>query len=369
MEIVIETACIGLNPRIFHWMITVPIRISTEVCQVDAFRKWTSVHSEGDGLLQGPEISEPDRRIQVDCSFRKLQCEYRYGSHIPEGVATVTLSNKEPVNIVHLNGKWCISLSIYKETKFNTVKAVDQINEAMEKSGGFPLSTDFGKQPRYLVRMPFRGEDSALIRIILAVRFCCFLRRVVPPDCESGDSFSIIATFNLMYFNHLTINIMTLGGLALGAGMLVDNAIVVIENIFRHHEGGASVKDAAVNGTSQVGGAIVASTLTTIVVFLPIVYLHGASGELFKDQAWVVAFSLFSSLFAAIFLIPMLYHRFYRNKPAPVTRKAMQMTGYGKLLQRVLNAKWLVLVIALVLTAASFLLVPLIGSNSCPRPS
>jgi len=103
---------------------------------------------------------------------------------------------------------------------------------------------------------------------------------------------------------------MTLGGLALGAGMLVDNAIVVMENIFRNHENGMSVRDAAINGTAEVGGAITASTLTTIVVFLPIVYLHGASGELFKDQAWTVAFSLLSSLFVAIFLIPMMYHRF-----------------------------------------------------------
>ena len=75
-----------------------------------------------------------------------------------------------------------------------------------------------------------------------------------------------------------------------------------------------SVKDAAILGTAEVGGAITASTLTTIIVFLPIVYLHGASGELFKDQAWTVAFSLLSSLVVAIFLIPMMYHRFYRNK-------------------------------------------------------
>ncbi len=329
---------------------------------------------KGIGLLQGPE------------DFGNLIVGYK--STVPstgnsgantdmapiflKEVATVTLSNKEPVNIVHLNGKRCIGLSIYKETKFNTVKAVDQINEAMEKIRkalpGYQL-TLVSNQGTFIRDAISEVKDSALIGIILAVVVLfVFLRRVGTTLIVSlAIPFSIIATFNLMYFNHLTINIMTLGGLALGAGMLVDNAIVVIENIFRHHEGGASVKDAAVNGTSQVGGAIVASTLTTIVVFLPIVYLHGASGELFKDQAWVVAFSLFSSLFAAIFLIPMLYHRFYRNKPAPVTRKAMQMTGYGKLLQRVLNAKWLVLVIALVLTAASFLLVPLIGSEFMPQ--
>ncbi len=259
-------------------------------------------------------------------------------------VATVSLSNKEPVNIVHLNGKRCIGLSIYKETKFNTVKAVDQINEAMVKITkalpGYQL-TLVSNQGSFIRDAISEVKDSALMGIVLAVVVLFFfLRRIGTTLIVSlAIPFSIIATFNLMYFSDLTINIMTLGGLALGAGMLVDNAIVVIENIFRHHEGGAPVKDAAVNGTAQVGGAIVASTLTTIVVFLPIVYLHGASGELFKDQAWTVAFSLLSSLFAAIFLIPMLYHRLYRNKPAPVTHKAMQMSGYGKLLDKVLNAK------------------------------
>lgn len=115
------------------------------------------------------------------------------------------------------------------------------------------------------------------------------------------------------------------------------------------------------------GGAIVASTLTTIVVFLPIVYLHGASGELLKDQAWTVAFSLLSSLFAAIFLIPMLYHYFYKNKTAPVNRRSLQMNWYGTLLDKVLNAKGLVIVAALLLTAASFLLVPLIGTEFMPQ--
>ena len=117
-----------------------------------------------------------------------------------------------------------------------------------------------------------------------------------------------------MYFGGLTLNIMTLGGMALGAGMLVDNAIVVIESIFRNHEKGDSVKEAAVNGTAQVAGAVTASTLTTIVVFLPILYLHGASGELFKDQAWTVTFSLLSSLFVAIFTIPMLYTKLFGKK-------------------------------------------------------
>ena len=157
---------------------------------------------------------------------------------------------------------------------------------------------------------------------------------------------SIIATFVLMYFNGLTLNIMTLGGLALGAGMLVDNAIVVLENIFRHHEQGADAGEAAVNGTSQVGGAIIASTLTTIVVFIPIVYMRGASGELFKEQAFTVAFSLLASLVVAILIIPMLYSRIYRKK-SPFTgrkRQSVQFNAYGRFLDKILNYRGWILI-------------------------
>jgi hydrophobic/amphiphilic exporter-1 (mainly G- bacteria), HAE1 family len=200
-----------------------------------------------------------------------------------------------------------------------------------------------------------------LLGILLAVIILfLFLRRLGTTLIVSiAIPISIIATFNLMYFNDLTINIMTLGGLALGAGMLVDNAIVVLENIFRNHENGMNVKDAAVNGTAEVGGAITASTITTIVVFLPIVYLHGASGELFKDQAWTVAFSLLSSLFVAIFVIPALYHRIYKNKKAPVKRKSVKMSGYGRFLDKTLKVKWIGICINSYLVAGSFLLVPL----------
>ncbi len=287
-------------------------------------------------------------------------------------VATVAVQNKEPENIVHINGERCIGLSVFKETKYNTVRAVDQINEALvdiERAlPGYQL-TLVSNQGRFISQAINEVQESALLGILLAVFVLfLFLRRFGTTLIVSlAIPISIIATFNLMYFNHLTINIMTLGGLALGAGMLVDNAIVVIENIFRNHENGMSVKEAAIVGTSQVGGAITASTLTTIVVFLPIVYLHGASGELFKDEAWTVAFSLISSLFVAIFLIPMLYHRFYRNKKRPVKHKSVKVGGYGRFLEKALRVKWLVIILATVLVASSVLLVPYIGTEFMPK--
>ena len=172
-------------------------------------------------------------------------------------VAFVRESNKDPDNIVHINGERCIGLSIYKETKYNTVKSVEQIEEAtvnIEKAlPGYHL-TKVTNQGRFISSAIDEVKNTALIGVLLAiVVLFLFLRRIGTTLIVSiAMPISIIATFNLMYFNHLTINIMTLGGLALGAGMLVDNAIVVMENIFRNHENGMSVRDAAIEGTAQL---------------------------------------------------------------------------------------------------------------------
>jgi hydrophobic/amphiphilic exporter-1 (mainly G- bacteria), HAE1 family len=287
-------------------------------------------------------------------------------------VATVTYGNKDPYNIVHINGERCVGLSVYKETKYNTVKSVEQIKESLvqiEKAlPGYKL-TQVTNQGKFISDAISEVQDTALLGILLAVVVLfVFLRKVGTTFIVSiAIPISIIATFNLMYFNNLSINIMTLGGLALGAGMLVDNAIVVMENIFRNHESGMSVRDSAINGTAEVGGAITASTLTTIVVFLPIVYLHGASGELFKDQAWTVAFSLLSSLFVAIFVIPMMYERIYRNKKSTRKIQSVQVGSYGRFLEKILRAKWLIIIVSTGLIAASFLLVPFIGTEFMPK--
>ncbi len=286
-------------------------------------------------------------------------------------VAKVSYQNKDPENIVRLNGKRCLGLAIYKETKYNTVKAVEEVNKAIvdiqKALPGYQL-TMVSNQGSFISDSIKEVENSALMGILLAVVVLYFfLRRIGSTLIVSvAIPVSIIATFNLMYFNGLTLNIMTLGGLALGAGMLVDNAIVVMENIFRNHESGLSVRDAAITGTAQVGGAITSSTLTTIVVFLPIVYLHGASGELFKDQAWTVTFSLLSSLVVAMLLIPMLFNLFYKNK-ANIESKSVQLKGYGQFLKKVVKKKWLVVALTLFLMGISALMVPFIGTEFMPK--
>lgn len=287
-------------------------------------------------------------------------------------VATVSFTNKEPENIVRINGERCIGLSIYKETKFNTVKAVEDITTALasiEKALPGYQFTVVSNQGTFISSAIGEVKDTLLVGIFLAIIILFFfLRRIGTTLIVSlSIPISVIATFNLMYFNGLSLNIMTLGGLALGAGMLVDNAIVVMENIFRNHQNGMSAKEAAIVGTAEVGGAITASTLTTIVVFLPIVFMHGASGELFKDQAMTVAFSLISSLAIAIFLIPMLYHTFFRKKERPAVSTSGKFEGYGNFLTNILPYRWHITIVSLILVGLSFLLVPFIGSEFMPK--
>jgi HAE1 family hydrophobic/amphiphilic exporter-1 len=287
-------------------------------------------------------------------------------------VADVRMKNKEPGNMVYLNGKRCIGLSLYKEQGKNTVDVVKRVDESLvtlQKALPGYQFTVVDNQGEYIDQAIGEVENTALAGILLAVFVLfIFLRRLrVTAIVSVAIPISVIATFNLMYFNGLSLNLMTLGGLALGAGMLVDNAIVVIENIFRHIEEGASVRQAAIEGTSEVGGAITASTLTTIVVFLPIVYLHGESGELFKEEAWTVAFSLLSSLFVAILVIPAMTDKWIRAGRVKKTR-AVSINWYGRLLDRLLHARWLVIALSALLIGGSALLLPQVGSEFMPKP-
>jgi hydrophobic/amphiphilic exporter-1 (mainly G- bacteria), HAE1 family len=121
---------------------------------------------------------------------------------------------------------------------------------------------------------------------------------------------SIVTTFALIFFGGFTLNLMTLGGLALGVGMMVDSSIVVLENIFRRRsEKGEAPEEASVEGAREVGTAIIASTLTTLVIFLPLIFVRGVSGILFKELAYVIIFALICSLVVALSLVPMLASR------------------------------------------------------------
>ena len=288
-------------------------------------------------------------------------------------VAKVGFANKDPENIVTINGERCIGLSIYKEPKFNTVDAVRSLDKAFKELGRALPGYEFIKvldQGTYIQNAIGEVKNTLIAGIILAVVILYFFLRRIGTTLVISVAIpvSIIATFNLMYFSDLTLNIMTLGGLALGAGMLVDNSIVVLENITRNREEGMPLLESVIKGTGQVGGAITASTVTTIVVFLPIVYLHGASSEMFRDQAWTVAFALISSLFVAMLVIPMLVSVLFPQKSRKsITTTALQFRWYKGFLEKILEKRNLVILFSVLILAGTAFLIPQLGSEFMPK--
>ncbi len=288
-------------------------------------------------------------------------------------VAEVRYDLKEPENIVRFNGKPCLGLEIYKEARYNTTEASASIQTELanfrQSMGGYHFDV-VQDDAEFIKSAIGEVEQAGILGGLLAILILyIFLRRIgVTAVIGLAIPISIIATFSLMYFNRLTLNLMTLSGLALGAGMLVDNAIVVVENIFRHTEEGMPVREASVQGTGEVGAAITSSTLTTIVVFLPIVYLHGVAGELFKEQALTVTFSLLSSLVVALALIPMLFSKLIRPRPIGQQIKSLHFRFYGPLLEGVLRKRGLVLLGAAGMVAAAVAVIPSVGSEFLPRP-
>lgn len=289
-------------------------------------------------------------------------------------VATIRFENRDPENIVRVNGKRSIGISVFKEMDYNTVKAVEGVKTSLAKIQkslpGYEVKV-ISDQATFISSSIGEVKNSAIMGVVLAIIVLfVFLRRMGTTLIVAiSIPVSIIATFNLMFFSGLTINILTLGGLALGAGMLVDNAIVVIESIFRNQERGLSVRDASITGTSEVAGAVSASTLTTIVVFLPIVYLHGATGELFKDEAWTVTFSLVSSLFVAILVIPTLYDKIFgRKKAVPLKNfSSVNIKGYSSFLRRLVQKRWWVIAASVLLVAGTVFLLPYVGTEFMPK--
>jgi HAE1 family hydrophobic/amphiphilic exporter-1 len=230
-------------------------------------------------------------------------------------IATILDGYKERTDVTRINAKEAVELAIYKEGDANTVKVAGLIKKklaAINKLLGdrYQLTVVYD-QSTFISNAISEVKSAAIIGGILAMFILFLFLRSIKPTLIISLSIpiSVIATFNMMYANDISLNIMSLGGIALATGLLVDNAIVVLENIARYKEQGLSVIDAASKGTKEVSGAIIASTLTTLAVFVPLIFVEGVAGQLFADQAMTVAFALIASLFVALTLIPMLASR------------------------------------------------------------
>ncbi len=301
-------------------------------------------------------------------------------------IASVEDSWQKIRRIVLVNGKPGIRLSISKQSGKNTVQVAQAVLKEIESiHRDIPqiTLTPIIDSSKYIQNSISNVGRAAVYGGLLAVLVLLFFLRSFRSTTVIATAIpiSIIATFALIYFGGFTLNIMTLGGLALGIGMLVDNAIVVLENIYRLQESGEKPIKAAINGTGEVTSAIIASTLTTLAVFLPLIFLRGMSGIMFRQLSYVIAFALFCSLIVALTLVPMLSSKVLRvTNLANSTKKSLrlklfQISGqffinlekrYKELLHYALNHRLLVLGIAFLLFIGSLSLVRLVGSEFMP---
>ncbi|MDD8057865.1 efflux RND transporter permease subunit [Shewanella metallivivens] len=239
-------------------------------------------------------------------------------------IAVISDAYKERSDITRIGETESIELAIYKEGDANTVAVAKKLHAELANINQVNTKNRLNviyDQSEFIESAVNEVTSAALFGSLLAMLVIyLFLRDIIATLIISiSIPFSVIATFNMMYFADISLNIMSLGGIALAIGLLVDNAIVVLENIDRYKSAGMSKIDASVTGCKEVAGAIFASTLTTLAVFLPLVFVDGIAGALFADQALTVTFALLASLFVALTAIPMLASRQgFTSLPDPV---------------------------------------------------
>ncbi len=296
-------------------------------------------------------------------------------------VAQVKDTFKEQRTEIRVNGKSGIIMVVRKQSGTNTVRVADRIHEKLTQIGkDLPQGVEVGiifDTSQFIKDSIFQLAQMAILGAIIAIIIIFLFFGNIPSGLIifSAIPLSIMVAFILMHVSHLTLNMMTLGGLALGVGMMVDSAIVVLENIFRHREEGKSIGEAAVAGSDEVGMAITASILTTLVVFLSLLFTTGIASIFFKHLAYTVAFALLSSLFVALTLIPVLCSKYLsvRSHRAGEERIGFsrRISGYVEeryqgVLGWALGHRKTVIASAVAILIASFLLAPRIGTRFMP---
>ena len=292
-------------------------------------------------------------------------------------IASVRAGFSEREAIIRMNGQEAVEVAIYKEGDANTVSVakgiktrVKELSEELPKDMSIETVDD---QSIFIDRAISEVIKAALLGGLLAVLVIfVFLRNFwFTFTIALSIPVSIIATFFLMGQAGISLNIMSLGGIALATGLLVDNAIVVLENISRHRTAGEGLVSAAIKGASEVGGAVIAATLTTIAVFLPLAFVEGIAGQLFRDQALTVTFALAISLGVAVTLIPMMASvRGQQSMGATGISKRVGLwfaSVYDYLLDHALSHRFLTLFVATVLLFLSVLLLQRTGTELVPQ--
>ncbi len=317
--------------------------------------------------------------------IRETVVATRQGAPVTLGqIAEVRDTYEKLTRHVRVNGELGLRMAVRKQADANTVEVSSAILREIERANrDYPQIEIFPviNQGNFIERSIQNVANSVMYGGGLAVLVLLFFLRNLRSTLviSLAIPISVVATFALIYFGGFTLNLMTLGGLALGVGMMVDSSIVVLENIFRRrNEEQLAPSAAAVGGAVEVGPAIVASTLTTLVIFLPVVFIQGVSGVLFRELAYVIAFSLVCSLIVSLSLVPMLSSKLLKphderrqswiRRLAASSGRALSALdfGYRDLLRWVLRHRLLTIFSTLLVLAGSLLLVPRLGREFLP---
>ena len=295
-------------------------------------------------------------------------------------IANVIDGFKEKRYHIRTNKKPTVMMMVSKESGANTLSVSENVKKELELiKNELPPSVQFAEifdQGHIVSRITSKTGSNLIVGGLLAVLIMfLFLRNWRPTLVISlAIPISVIATFIPVYLAKYSLNIMTLGGLALGVGMLVDNAIVVIENIYRHLEKGVKNIPAAKIGASEVGMAITASTLTTIAVFAPMIFAGGFTGQLVRGLALTVAFALCTSLFVALTIVPLIASMIFKKRASGKEYK--EATGkifvgirkkYLKLLNWSLHHRVITIISMVIIFIIAVAMVPLIGTEFMPK--
>lgn len=292
-------------------------------------------------------------------------------------IAFITMIDNSNVSYAKVNGNDAVILAVYKASTSGTSVVSDNCNKALrnlEKEYPGLHITNLMDQGEYIDIIIKSVLSNLIYGAVLAIIVLALFLKDVKPTIVVAFSIplSVLFAMVLMFFTNITMNIISLSGLALGVGMLVDNSIVVIENIYRLRNRGIPAARAAVMGANQVAGAIFASTLTTICVFLPIVFAEGIAKQIFPDMALTIAYSLVASLIVALTVVPSMSATVLRNTKTKTHRWFDAIVNaYEKVLRFFLRMKWLPILVAVVLLVAcvyqafrtGLILIPEMGSN------
>ena len=276
-------------------------------------------------------------------------------------VATVDLAKQEQFSETRANDEPAVLLSVFQESSANTANVStafqEELDKQLEKEAFKNVKANILFDQGDYVKIAISNIGTTLVTggLLAMLILFIFLKGIRSPIIVGvAIPYSVIVTFVLMYFAGFSLNIMTLGALALGIGMLVDNSIVVIENIERHLGLGKTPKEAASIGTKEVAGAITASTLTTIAVFVPVLFLSGLIGQIFTEFALTISFSLFASLIVAITVIPMMAGQLLKKPKGNIEAKRRRSKTYNNFERSI---KWTLGHRAIILTITVILLV------------